>query len=162
MSASYGWIVVKQLIIRGYTPVLINGVAMLGGGICAGFSSLLIEGRPRLLSTVPTCSLNTPGLAYMTSTFGPYYGQIFLIASYLVFLILVANIIFYNLYAFLLKRYSVTMLSFAGISCPLFAMLFGSFYLGEPFSYTFLLSFMIIFVGVYIFYRQELPPIKTP
>lgn len=157
VSASYGWIIVKQLVMKEYVSVLVNGVAMLGGGVCAGMTSLIIEGKPHLLSTIPACSLNTPGINHLNSMFGPYYGQITLIAIYLGFLIIVANVIFYNLYAFLLKQYSATLLSFAGISCPFFAMLFGNFYLGEVPSYTFLLSFTVISLGVYIFYREELP-----
>jgi len=47
--ASYGWIIMKELTnTRGYSPIFVNGVSMLGGGLLALITSLLWEKTPRI------------------------------------------------------------------------------------------------------------------
>jgi drug/metabolite transporter (DMT)-like permease len=155
LFSSYGWIVVKQLIQRSYYPFFINGIAMFVGGVLAFFTSLVVEGAPGVLYTQELCPTNAPGIVSLSAMFGIYWAQIILIASYTFLLILLANIIFYNLYGYLLHTYSATFLSFAGITCPVFAALFGWLYLGESITFGFIISFLIISLGLYIFYIQS-------
>lgn len=129
----YGWILLKQVIDAGYEPTMANGIAMvLGGSFALIHSSLVEEWHP-----IPV------------TEFEP-----FLISALI--LILVSNLICYNLYGHLLKRFSATFMSFAGLTTPLFTALFGWLFLGEVVTWPFYLSFCIVFSGLLIFYREEL------
>ena len=76
--------------------------------------------------------------------------------GYVLLLILVANIIFYNFYGFLLKKYTPTFLSLVGLLCPLFTALLGWVFLGETVTWIFFLSLAVVMLGAYIFYKDEL------
>jgi drug/metabolite transporter (DMT)-like permease len=65
-------------------------------------------------------------------------------------------LICYNLYGYLLRRFSATFMSFAGLTTPLFTALFGWIFLGEVASPAFYLSFSILSVGLLLFYQEEL------
>ena len=133
-SAVYGWIMLRKLVKDGeYSPVVVNGIGMVGGGILALITSFFIEGW----SVSPV------------TQFWPFVKLTFLI-------IIVANILFYNFYGYLLTRYTATFLSFAGFTTPLFAALFGWLFLGEKVHWSFFLSLMVVFIGLYIFYQEEL------
>ncbi|MFC1842957.1 DMT family transporter [Candidatus Dependentiae bacterium] len=139
-SAVYGWVVFKKLTkIGGYSPFMINGFGMLSGGILAFATSFLLEG---------VHSFKTPSSSLIL--------DISAFLGYALLLILIANVIGYNLYGHLLKRYSITFLSFAGFMCPLFAAFFGNIFLGEMPTLTFFISVIIVAIGLYIFYREEL------
>jgi drug/metabolite transporter (DMT)-like permease len=71
-------------------------------------------------------------------------------------MILISNLICYNLYGWLLKRFTATFLSFAGLTTPLFAALFGWLILQETVSWTFFLSVAIISLGLWLVYAEEL------
>ena len=153
ISSCYGWILVFRLMKQyHYSPVLINGIAMIGGGCLALISSFIIEGKPSLFweHDFGVCG------NWLISILG-LQGTVILYGSfYLIVLIIIANVICYNLYAFLLKRYSATFLSFAGFMSPLFASLLGRIFFGEHLSNYYILTFLFIVLGLYIFYQQEL------
>jgi drug/metabolite transporter (DMT)-like permease len=131
----YGWILLKQLINdEGYTPFSANGLSMLFGGAIALIHSLLTE------NWNPT----------------PIHGPILPFLECTIFLIIVSNCIAYNLYGFLLKRFSATFMSFAGLTTPLFSALFGWIFHQEVPTVSFYISFLIVFSGLYLFYREEL------
>jgi len=139
-SAVYGWAVFKKLIQnKGYSPIMVNGVGMLTGGFLALLSSFFVEGYPTL--------------KIQSSSF---LFDISVCSGYALLLIVIANIICYNLYGYLLRKYSITFLSFAGFVTPLFAVLFGNVFLKEMPSLSFFLSLGIISLGLYIFYQEEL------
>ncbi|MFV0340924.1 MAG: DMT family transporter [Parachlamydiaceae bacterium] len=130
----YGWILLKKTVgERGYSPVMANGLSMLIGGAFALIHSAAVE----TWNPVPV------------TEFKP-----FLICTAV--LILVSNLICYNLYGYLLRRFSATFMSFAGLTTPLFTALFGWFFLGEVASSAFYLSFSILSVGLLLFYQEEL------
>jgi len=140
ISSVYGWVVFKKLTMRGgYSPLMINGFGMVTGGFLAFAASFLFEGYPTLI------------VGNSSFTFA-----IFACLGYALLLILVANVIGYNLYGYLLKKYSMTFLSFAGFICPLSAALFGNIFLGEMPSPRFFVAVAIVAFGLFIFYRQEL------
>ena len=129
----YGWILMKQLVDEGgYSPLMVNGVSMLTGGIFALSHSYLVEEW----HPVPVVE------------FMPYF-------ECALYLILVSSLICYNLYGYLLKRYSVTFISLAGLSTPLFTALFGWFFLGEEMTWPFYLSLGILSFGLFIFHQEE-------
>lgn len=133
VSAAYAWFVVKQLMDKGYSLLMINGVAMLVGGILSFFTSIAFEG----VSTSPVFD------------FWP-----FLIWTLL--LILVANIIVYNFYGWLLTKYSITFVISAGFLCPIFGAFYGWFFLNEQITWHYFVSLVCVMVGLFLFYRKEI------
>lgn len=158
ISSCYGWIVFKQLLDKGYAPLQINMVGMLGGGFCALVTSLLCEKQLFIpvVSDLSVCLLPYGFMNWVINFLGKDGALILLILFYMLLMIIVSNIIFYNLYGYLLKKYSATFLSFAGFTCPLFAAFFGFLYLNEPLTGHFFFSALIIFLGLLIFYQEEL------
>lgn len=133
----YGWISLKQLVHEeGCSPFAANGLSMLiGGGIALAHSFFAEEWNP-----VP---ITDPGQFI-----------VFFIA-----LMIISNLICYNLYGTLLKKFSATFMSFAGFSTPLFTALFGWMFLGENVTWPFILSACIVFTGLVIFSQEEFTPI---
>ena len=128
-----GWIYVRILVRSGYEPLLINGVAMLLAG------------------------LQSFGLAYVFEPLVQFdWSRLYLFLFWLTLIIILTNVIFYNLYAYLLKRYSVTLLSFMGCVIPLFTAFFDWLFLGIHVSHQFFFALLIAGFGVYLFYQEEL------
>ncbi len=141
ISSAYGWIVTKRLLVnRHYSSVMINGIGMLGGGGLALLGSFYLEGYP-VLHTLQGETIET---------------SFIMLVLYTLFLIIVANVICYNLYSYLLTRYSATFLSFAGFTTPLFAAFFDWILMGDVASASFFLSMAIIVVGLLLFYQDEM------
>ncbi len=132
VSGAYAWFLVKQLMEKGYSFVVINGMSMLGGGILSLLSSILVSGF-----VMPVT--NWPAFLWWVSL-----------------LIISANIIVYNLYGSLLRRYSITFLTFAGFLCPSFGAMYEWLLTGKAISWHYLVSLVFVMAGLYIFYRQEL------
>ncbi len=133
-SSVYGWILLSQLVKEnGYSPFMANGLSMALGGAMSLFHSSLIENwNPSPVSS---------WMPFLSCTF---------------LLIVISNIICYNLYGELLKKYSPTFMSVAGFTTAFFSALFGWIYLGEVITWPFYLSAMIVFCGLLLFYRQEI------
>lgn len=134
ISSVYGWILLKQLVKEnGYSPLMANGLSMLiGGGFALGHS-LCVENWD------PVPFTNT--LPFLECA---------------ILLIIISNLICYNLYGFLLRRFSPTFMSFAGFTTSLFSGLFGWVFLGEVLTWPFYLSTAIVFLGLLIFYQEEM------
>lgn len=133
-SAAYGWILMRTLVKeRGYSPIIVNGIGMLGGGVLALITSIGFDGWS-----------------------GTLVSNLWMFVQLITLIIIVANLIFYNFYGYLLKKYTATFLSFAGLTCPLFAALFGWLFLGETVNYTFFVSLIVVSCGLYLFYQEEL------
>jgi drug/metabolite transporter (DMT)-like permease len=119
---------------RHQSPIYINGVTMLWAGSAALLSSFMLEDW----SPVPVF---TSWLHFSLLS-----GAI----------IVIAQIIFQNFYAYLLRYYTATLLSFAGFTCPFFSALFGWLFLGESISVYFFFSMLLVIVGLVLFYQEEL------
>lgn len=138
-SFAYGWIVMKELVVvRNYSTLVVNGISMLGGGILACITSLLLEGKPHLITH-----------------HGHYWHSGLMVILYMSLLIIISNIICYNLYAYLLRDYSPTFLSFAGFTTPFFAVLLGVIFLGEVVTWQICITAALVALGLYIFYKDE-------
>lgn len=159
VCASYGWILLKQVQRKGYTTVMINSITMTGAGIMALITSLVVEGQP-ILTPPGNCASNVlPGLCHFFSLYtanGQYLVSILLFAGYTLALVVIANIIGFNLYGYLLSKYSTTFLSFTGSITPFFAALFGWIFLGEHIGAEFYATAAIVFLGLILFYQDEL------
>ncbi len=133
-STVYGWIVMRELVSeKGICPVTANGWSMLFGGALATMNSYLIEDW----SPVPV----TDFVPFLEAT---------------ALMIIISSLVCYNLYGFLLKRYTVTFLSFAGFMTPMFTALFEWLWFGEVVSYAFIVSAVIVLTGLVLFYQEEL------
>lgn len=131
---TYSWIVMRKLVRdKSYSPMMVNGITMTAGGILALSLSLITEGY------VPIASEHITQFAL---TLGA--------------VILISNIICYNLYGYLLKKHTATFLSFAGFLGPLFTAFYGWIFLNESVTWHFYLSSIIVFFGLYLFYQEEL------
>jgi drug/metabolite transporter (DMT)-like permease len=152
-SAAYGWLLMKQLITRGYSTIVINGVSMFAGGIACLATAVLIERSNPLISvTAPPDVVGSWLMPYL----GSYVTGVVMSVGCMASLIILANFIGYNLYGYLLRHYSATFLSFAGFITPFFTIILGWFFLSEQLTLPFLVSFVLTIFSLYLFYRQEL------
>lgn len=134
LSSVFGWVVLKKLVFHMKCPSLVaNGYSMFFGGLLGLFHSLLFEPWNPLPVT-----------------------DVFRWLECSLFLILISNCLCYNLYGYLLKKFSSTFMSFAGLSTPLFTALFGWLFCHEQPHGTFFVSLMIVFFGLLMFYLEEL------
>ncbi len=140
MAAVYGWILLKQIVTKhGQNLVLANGTAMVIGGVLALVHSY-IAGES--WQPVPVKNMDY----FLINTFA---------------MCLISNIICYNLYGYLLKRYTATFMAFAGLITPLFASLFGWFFLDESMSWHFVVSFALFVIGLSLFHQDEIKGTKS-
>lgn len=143
IATSYGWIAMRQLINKlksdnqtqefsDFMLVFANSTSMIIGGLISFSLSLLFEDKSNLFN----------------------FNQEFIISF--LGMILVSNIIGYNLYAYLLKKYSATLMSFVGFIEPAFTAFYGYILLGETVTFNFWLACLIVILGLYIFYVDDL------
>lgn len=130
----YGWILLKKLCAeQQQSPLMANGMSMLIGGIMALVNSYFVEEW----NPIPV----TQWAPFLTAS---------------VLLIIFSNLICYNLYGLLLRRYSAAFMSFAGFTTPIFTALFGWIFLGETTTWHLYASLSVIFTGLYIYHGDEL------
>jgi drug/metabolite transporter (DMT)-like permease len=133
ISASYAWFEVKTLSARGYSILSVNGASMLLGG---------------LFSFLHYFAFNPTSPILPVDNFWSFLG---IVSA----LIILSNVIFYNLYGWLLHRFSFTFLSFTGFLCPIFGTIYGVTFFGEHFYWLYLVGFLMTFAGLWLFYRSE-------
>ena len=132
----YGWVLLRLFVKDDQiSPPFANGVSMLFGGALALLHSLIFENW----NPVPISS-----------------GEIAPFLKGALVLTLVSNIICYNLYGMLLKKFTATLLSFVGLLSPVFASLNAWVLLGETPSWIIFLSTGIVSIGLWLVYRAEL------
>jgi drug/metabolite transporter (DMT)-like permease len=152
-TGAYGWIVVKKARVLGYNLACINGIAMTGGGVIMLIHSLIQEGIPHL---------------YTQPIGFTQHGSLLVAIAAVLYLLVVSNIICYSLYTWLLDYYSVTLLSFLGLTTPIFTACFSVLLLHEQVTWHFVLTFVLIAVGLALFYadervlKKEKPPVDLP
>jgi drug/metabolite transporter (DMT)-like permease len=132
----YGWVLLR-LIVKdsSVSPMLANGASMLIGGLFALLHSYFVE------SWNPIPVTATGFLPFIKGT---------------LLLTLISNIICYNLYGMMLKRFTATFLSFMGLLSPIFASITSWIFLGESPSPLIFLSTAIVSVGLWLIYSAEL------
>ena len=134
VTSCLGWIFVRILVKnKGYSTLLVNGLSMFIGGWIALPISRYFEG----VMTIDVIHIPQ-------------------IIGLMALMILIANILFYNLYGYLLKKYTATFLSFAGFVTPLFAAFFEWIFFGTVVPHEFFLTVLIVGAGIFIFYQEEL------
>lgn len=131
---AYNWIVVRELVKnRGYSPLMVNGVTMGIGGFCALITGFLCEQPPYIFDN------KVSRFAFIT-----------------ILNAVVCSGLFSTFYGWLLKKYTATLLSFAGCLTPVLTALFGWFFLGEQISPSIAIAAFLVLIGLFIFYREEL------
>lgn len=131
-SACYAWFVIKKLMGKGYSIPLINGVAMLLGG----------------MMTVPTVLYAEPQALSQVGSWSSFAGWLSL-------LIILSHFVSYNLYSWLLTRYTITFMTFCGFLCPLFSTVFGAQFLGELITWHYIVALLCITLGLTVFTSAE-------
>lgn len=130
-SGTLSWILLKRLLTNStISSIALNGTMMIIGGFFSLFTSFFIE---------PSWAIREP-----ISFFG-----------WLSIIILITNVIYYNGYAILLKRYSATLMMLASLTAPISAGISSAILLQEKINMVSIISGVIIFIGFYIFYQQE-------
>lgn len=134
ISSVYGWIILRQLISEdGFSFWTANGLSMLFGGSLALSHSYFAENWDPL-----------PVTEYLP------------LIEWSLLLMIISNFACYNLYGFLLKRYTATFMSLAGLTTPLFAAIFAWYYFNETVTLPFYISMVGISAGLLIFYQEEI------
>lgn len=135
VSAALGWIFLQKVTRDlGYSYFFANGFAMLVGGILAFITSFFMESRPDYYA------------AFTSFTF---------LRSFIM-LMLIGNVMCFNLYGYLLKHYTPTIISFFGFFIPLFSAFFDWIFFGVSVNTNFYVSVAIVTLGLYLYYQEEL------
>ena len=124
---SYSWIEFKRLMDKGYDNSFINGLTMFLGGAATLVVAYFLDGWSTGITQVNNWH------SYMI-----YVAAIVAVGTFC-----------FSFYGHILKRYSPTLISF-------FAALFGWIFLAEEISWIFGLALLIVSVGLYLFYQEEL------
>lgn len=134
VSYAYGGYLMKRLVDRGYPFVLVNGITLFSAGVILFVvRCLMIPVQPVLTTHWTMTLLYASGLA------------------------LVSDIAGYGIYGLLMKRrYTITFLSFSGLLCPIFGAIFSMLIFHEVISWYYGVAFVLILLGLSVFYRDEL------
>lgn len=133
LTSVIGWYLFKSLSSQSSLPgALINGISFVLAGVMSLAVSCTFEEMP------PLSNLAEPK---------------FLLAFF--YIVLVHNLFCYAIYAKSLKSYSVTFLTFAGLSNPLFAAITGSFILQETVEWTFFMALLGGAAGLYLIFKGD-------
>ena len=128
----YSWILIQKLVrYKQYQTSIVNGICMSAGGLISLIHAYIVLGTPHISNPVA-------------------------FAKGLTITIFVSNILCHNIYAGLLKKYSATFMSFTSFLSPLFAAVYGWAFFQEKISWHFYLSIVIVLIGLYVFYQDEL------
>lgn len=128
----YSWLLIQKLVKhKNYDTSFVNGICMASAGLISLITSYMFEGPAPVYNPIAFCK----GLTFM---------------------IFVSNILCHNIYAGLLKKYSATFMSFTSFLSPIFAALYSWAFFQETISWHFYLSIVIVLMGLYVFYQDEL------
>lgn len=130
VSGAAGWLYINKLLRSGYDILALNGSAMLGGGFLALSFAYL---------QAPNFRANLH-----------YYSWFFIII-----LLVLGNLIAYNLYGWLLKRHRSTLLSLWGSVCPIFVALLEWAFFDQPPSLIFIFSSILIAIAIKMFLSKS-------
>ncbi len=132
----YGWVILRLTVKdQKVSPMMANGASMLLGGMMALVHSSFVDAWAPL----PVAGIHLG--AFMKG---------------IVLMTFISNIICYNLYGYLLKRFTATFLSFVGLLSPIFASLNSWLLLGEPPSLVICGSTFVVLLGLFVVYKSEI------
>lgn len=139
VSTVIGWISMRKLVLLNFSPLVANGLSMFIGALLIIPSSLILG---ESWNPLPVRDWSHALLFVLLATFISY-------------------IIAYNMYGWLLSRYTATFVTMVGLSSPLFTALFGWLLLGEQVGWTFIISMAMVSIGIFLFHQEELRVTKS-
>lgn len=132
----YGWVLLRLIVKDSpISPLAANGLSMFIGGMMALGHSLVLE------------SWNPLPIA--PHTYGGFIQGVLLMTF-------ISNIFCYNLYGWLLKRFTATFVSFMGLLSPVFASFSSWMILGEHPSWIIIFSTGVVSIGAWLVHSAEL------
>jgi len=138
ITAVIGWIFIKKLTKQmNYPFVTANAISFFIGGA---------------MSFLVSCFIETWNPLPISNYEYFIYG--------LIYISIIHNVICYNLYGYSLQKFTVNFMTFTGITSPIFAAIFGMFFLKEKVGLPFFLSLFIVFLGLWIFSLGELSHVR--
>lgn len=161
-----GWMFVQQLLRKErYTPAEVNGLLMTISGILAFIIPFIFAAIVPVLIFIPRFSLFAANYSFSDAAQFLYphvnsSSHLFWVVFAVIYTIVIGNVLGYTMYAQFLKRHSATFVSLAGFSVPLYVYLFSNVLLGEPLSLNFLAASVVTFIGLMIFYQDEINKIS--
>lgn len=133
-ASALGWILLRQTVTTKKINLFVaNGLGMLIGGAITLVHSYFVEAW----NPIPV----THFIPFLETALA---------------LLVISNLLAYNLFGYLLKRYTATFMAFAGFSTPFFASIFGWVFLKEAVPLPLWIGLSILFVGLYLFHREEI------
>lgn len=131
----FGWVLAQSSLKKNFiTPSQLNSITMVLSGILSFVTGYFTK---QLIFK----NINT--------------GYNYLWPIFLIYTIIVGNIIAYGLYANQLKKHTAMFISVASFTVPLFVKLLGIAFFHESISVWFFVSFVITLIGFFIFSIQE-------
>jgi drug/metabolite transporter (DMT)-like permease len=142
ISFSYGWIIMRKLVVDlSYSPLLVNGIAMFGGGVMGLISSFYLEPAS-------------------------YISNYSLVVPLLIITIIISNIVGHSLYASLLRKYSLTLLQLGYWLIPAVSKIANLFFLAIPATLSAigadLAPAALLFTGFALLYKTEQKYLTSP
>ena len=132
ISSAWSWVYINRLTKNGYSITSLNATAMLGGGILA-LAPLI-----NITASHITAQLNLQSWTIIIS------------------LLVMGNLIGYNLYGSLLQKYSATFLALCGSMTPLMVGVLEWLFLGQRPSVNLLLASFVIAIAIKMFlYKSD-------
>ncbi len=132
----YGWVLLRVLVKNNsLSPLTANGWSMLIGGALALTHSYFLDSW----LPVPIAAGGMGGFLQGT-----------------ILITLISNIFCYNLYGYLLKKYTATLMGFIGLLSPIFASLSEWILLKTPPSPIIIISTLVVVSGLWMVYQEEL------
>ena len=161
-----GWMFVQQLLRKErYTPAEVNGLLMTISGMLAFAIPFMWAAIVTVFMFIPGFGSYFPSYSFSDATQFLHLNitpdtNLFWICFAVFHTIVIGNVLGYTMYAQFLKRHSATFVSLAGFSVPLYVYLFSNVLLGEPLSLNFLAASFVTFIGLIIFYQDEINKIS--
>jgi drug/metabolite transporter (DMT)-like permease len=133
LAGVYGFILIRKIASdENYEPVTANGISMLVGGACALIHSLCVERwAPIPAHNITSC------------------------IAHVILMVILYNIIIDNLYNYVARHYTVTLLMLSGFTVPLFTAMFDWLLFGIAAGPIFWLSACFISVGLLCFVKKK-------
>jgi len=132
-STTYGWLLFSTFRARlHHDATLVSSISLIGGGISILVTSSIAE------------SWNIAVGSAIDKVVGLFCA-----------LLIAIDIIFTNMYGYLLSYYTATFMALTGITLPLFTSLFSWAFLEENIPNGFAMSCVMMAIGLYAFYHGE-------
>lgn len=149
----FGWMQAQGLLKSNkINPIQLNAITMIPSGILSLIMAIIFKQTTvGCLADYNLEIFNYKIFRYLISSIG-FNGLLLFFISYT---IIVGNVIAYNFYGYLLKKYSPVYISLLSFSIPIFVYVYGILFLNEKLTAKFIMACIITFIGLIIFVKDE-------